>query len=178
MEIYKMGSKHFNIFFLQMNSSPLTFNVPTEYPKLCIEHTKRKSRAFWSFWDRAHYIGTPLHKPVDIEAQPIWICKPVGKSQGKGITVFDVRILQHNFISWLKSPGIWLMDAWLNIILDGDQLDLQFALSGSRVHYQTSSDWELQMGSSNLRLHCLYPPPRLLRLPRRSRPICHQSIWS
>jgi hypothetical protein len=52
-----------------MNKSPTSFNLPTEFGQLVSEHRRRKER----------------------ERNVIWIAKPVGKSQGRGIFLFEVK---------------------------------------------------------------------------------------
>jgi hypothetical protein len=62
-----------------MNKSPTSFNLPTEFGQLVSEHRRRKER----------------------ERNVIWIAKPVGKSQGRGIFLFEVKkkLLYMNTVS-------------------------------------------------------------------------------
>ncbi|KAL1491448.1 hypothetical protein ABEB36_012046 [Hypothenemus hampei] len=60
-----------NFFF-----SPVAYNLPLEYTKLAAECSK--SRPVSAKADNHNYV----------EDRPVWICKPVGQSQGKGIFLF------------------------------------------------------------------------------------------
>lgn len=59
--------------------SPNGFNLPLEYTKLAAECSK----------------GRPLSAKDECEGifeeKPVWICKPVAQSQGRGIFLFRVR---------------------------------------------------------------------------------------
>lgn len=51
------------------NSSPLGYNLPLEYTKLVADCSRNS----------------------DEENPKVWICKPVGQSQGRGIFLFKVN---------------------------------------------------------------------------------------
>ncbi|ENN76233.1 hypothetical protein YQE_07199, partial [Dendroctonus ponderosae] len=67
----------FNVFF-----SPHGYNLPLEYTKLAAECSRSRPPS---------YRDENLRLP---EEKPIWICKPVAQSQGRGIFLFKVLLLQ------------------------------------------------------------------------------------
>lgn len=68
-----MATKSRALFFFFFYR-PLSFNLPLEYRKL-LAHSKS---------DRG------LETNDNFKKRKIWICKPVGLSQGKGISLFEV----------------------------------------------------------------------------------------
>jgi len=71
--------------------SPLSFNLPLEYTRLVSEHTKRVEHVeHGKPPDPTCIPFGPNHHFQRGKKVPIWISKPVSKSQGKGITLFDV----------------------------------------------------------------------------------------
>lgn len=62
-------------------SSPNGFNLPLEYTKLAAECSK--GRVLSAKDESRHSFA---------EEKPIWICKPVAQSQGRGIFLFRVSL--------------------------------------------------------------------------------------
>lgn len=62
------------IFFIIF--SPDGYNLPLEYTKLAAEYNRSKRE----------YLDEYI-----IEDRPVWICKPVAQSQGRGIFLFRVN---------------------------------------------------------------------------------------
>lgn len=67
--------------------SPPGYNLPLEYTKLAAECSRPKSNSAKD--DPNKYF----------EEKPVWICKPVAQSQGKGIFLFRVEYLPFLFVS-------------------------------------------------------------------------------
>lgn len=59
--------------------SPSGYNLPLEYTKLAAECSRNISVMKKGY-------------EIDNHHNPIWICKPAARSQGKGIFLFKVRI--------------------------------------------------------------------------------------
>lgn len=59
--------------------SPHGYNLPLEYTKLAAECSRPKSS------------NGKEESSKYFEEKPIWICKPVAQSQGKGIFLFRVE---------------------------------------------------------------------------------------
>ncbi|CAL8120101.1 unnamed protein product [Orchesella dallaii] len=70
--------------------SPLSFNLPLEYTRLVAEHTKRLCDIeYGAPPDSACIPFGPNHHLPKGKKAPLWISKPIAKSQGKGILLFD-----------------------------------------------------------------------------------------
>lgn len=69
-------NKVFYRFTYKLDYSPHGYNLPLEYTKLAAECSRGRNAT---------------HKFLD--EKPIWICKPVAQSQGRGIFLFRVRML-------------------------------------------------------------------------------------
>ncbi|KAK7084364.1 putative tubulin polyglutamylase ttll2 [Halocaridina rubra] len=78
---------------------PATYLLPCEYTKLVAEYTRlmyhqhkleQGAKAAMSQNGGFGNGGLPFGQtPVDATPQNIWICKPIGSSQGRGITIFQ-----------------------------------------------------------------------------------------
>lgn len=69
---------HTNRFKKPSNFSPHGYNLPLEYTKLAAECSRSRPQ---SGRNETNY---------SLDEKPIWICKPVAQSQGKGIFLFKV----------------------------------------------------------------------------------------
>lgn len=88
----------FQVLYLHSNShwllkistfSPHGYNLPLEYTKLAAECSRSRPQ---SGRNETNY---------SLDEKPIWICKPVAQSQGKGIFLFKVSEKLPTFIKFL-----------------------------------------------------------------------------
>lgn len=70
------------MIYLFFNYSPNGFNLPLEYTKLAAECSKVRIN---SIKDEFEGLG--------LDEKPVWICKPVAQSQGRGIFLFRVSTI-------------------------------------------------------------------------------------
>lgn len=72
-------------------SRPIGFNLPLEYKKL-IAYCKSNN---------------DLQNDDNVDKREIWICKPVGLSQGRGISIFQVRIINIYLFIYLSASFLY-----------------------------------------------------------------------
>lgn len=84
------------------------------------------------------------------EHDRVWICKPVGQSQGKGIFLFRVRI-NHDSTNLLARTRQMQNLTFLEI----KRSYIRQCSSGSKIHRESISDRRLQIRSTTIRVRTL-----------------------